>query len=223
LWFWLLPRNGIVIFQKFFHCFPYLFIPSKGSITLLHKSTISSGGWKSSKSCFPFANSAGSSSVYPSCIYSIKIPALPVHLQCMFASAKATVLVWMTCFLKWNFPSIYTTVYNVFSIFVFFFHDWRRLHKTKGIGSPVCTSIISVVSIWPNFNLNYLFSCKSTCCKSASSSPSGKHLQLLVHYQMNKNLRFGSVVVFRFWSSARWRAYFDLMKSDVSTFIHQDN
>ena len=57
----------------------------------------------------------------------------------------------------------------------FFITSESRLHSTKGATAFTnCTSIISVVSIWPNFKRQLFVFRKSTCCKSASNFPSGK-------------------------------------------------
>jgi len=64
----------------------------------------------------------------------------------------------------------------------------RRLHNTKKAATEFtsCTSIISVVSICPSLNASALVFLKSTCCKSASNSPSGKTSFAPVYYQNYK-------------------------------------
>jgi len=60
-------------------------------------------------------------------------------------------------------------------VWSFFITSERRLHNTNGATEfTSCTSIISVVSISPSFKRQLFVFLKSTCCKSASSFPSGK-------------------------------------------------
>ena len=75
----------------------------------------------------------------------------------------------------WNFPSIAVTLTMCFlPVFSFIIKFDKRLHNTKGATAFTnCTSTISVVSISPNFKRQLLVSRRSTCCKSASNSPSG--------------------------------------------------